>query len=44
MGWTDLEHVEDDADLAPVRALPGYAAVRDRIAVNAGLGHPSNHG
>ncbi len=46
MGWPDLDHVERDGDLAAVRALPGYAAVAERIRGNAGtgLGHPSHHG
>jgi hypothetical protein len=41
LGWRDVRLVETDPDLEPVRALPGYAAVRDRLAANAagaGLG------
>lgn len=38
LGWRDVRTAEDDPDLEPVRALPAYAAVRERLAANAGLG------
>lgn len=40
LGWTDTATLDEDADLAPLRDLPGYAAVRERI----GLGESPSRG
>ena len=41
LGWSDARAAEEDPDLAAVRATPGWPAVRDRMAGNAGLGTSS---
>jgi Zn-dependent protease len=43
-GFADLANLDADTDLDLVRPLPGWAAVRDRVAANAGLGQPSRQG
>jgi Zn-dependent protease len=44
LGWRDVRAAEADADLEQVRALPAYAAVRDRMASVAGLGEQHARG